>query len=154
MKIAIGSDHAGYPLKTLIIDTLPPLVPETEITFADMGTHSNESCDYPDYAGAVAEAVGSGEADLGIAICGTGIGASIAANKVAGARAALCTNEFMAEMARRHNDATVLVLGARVLGPDLALRIVQRFLESPFEGGRHQKRIDKIHAIERSGCGQ
>ncbi|HOS39594.1 MAG TPA: ribose 5-phosphate isomerase B, partial [Spirochaetota bacterium] len=112
-------------------------------------THSEESCDYPDYAAAVAAAVRDGSADLGIAICGTGIGASIAANKVAGVRAALCTNEFMAEMARRHNNATVLVLGARVVGSDLALRIVQRFLESPFEGGRHQRRLDKIDAIER-----
>lgn len=149
MKIAIGSDHAGYPIKTLIMNSLPPLVPAAVVTFTDVGTHSEESCDYPDYAAAVAAAVRDGSADLGIAICGTGIGASIAANKVAGVRAALCTNEFMAEMARRHNNATVLVLGARVVGSDLALRIVQRFIESPFEGGRHQRRLDKIDAIER-----
>lgn len=149
MNIAIGSDHAGYPLKQLIISKAAELLPGADITFTDAGAHSEESCDYPDYAAAVAAAVRDGAADCGIAICGTGIGASIAANKVAGARAALCTNELMAEMARRHNNATVLVLGARVLGTDLALRIVMRFLASPFEGGRHQRRLDKIDAIER-----
>lgn len=144
MKIAIGSDHAGVKLKEIIKNNF------RDVDFVDVGTHSEESCDYPDYIGFVAREVISGAAERGIAICGTGIGASITANKYPGIRAALCTNCFMAEMSRRHNDANVLVLGARVLGEDLALRIVQTWLSSPYEGGRHQRRLDKIQAIEKS----
>ncbi len=141
-KIAIGSDHAGFALKSLVISAIK------NVEFIDAGTNSEESCDYPDYISRVAEMVQKHEADAGIAICGTGIGASITANKYASVRAALCVNEFMAEMSRRHNDANVLVLGARVIGNDLALRIIERWLETPFDGGRHQRRLDKIAAIE------
>ena len=142
MRIAIGSDHAGVQLKRQIKAALD------SVDFIDVGAHSEESCDYPDYAAEVARTVLDGGADAGIVICGTGIGASITANKFAGVRAALCQNEFMAEMARRHNNANVLALGARVTGQDLAIRIVERFLASEFDGGRHQRRLDKITAIE------
>jgi ribose 5-phosphate isomerase B len=142
-KIAIGSDHAGFRLKKLIITHF------TSVDFDDIGTHTEDSCDYPDYAAQTARMVADGKADLGIAICGTGIGASIAANKVRGIRAALCLNEFMAAKSREHNNANVLVLGARVTGDDLSLSIVEKWLNTPFEGGgRHQRRIDKISAIE------
>jgi len=145
MKIAIGSDHAGFSLKETIKSSLD------DVEFMDVGTHGGEPVDYPDYISRVARAVQTGEAELGIGICGTGIGASITANKFEGIRAALCTNEFMAEMSRRHNNAYVVILAARVLGEDLALRIVRTWRESPFEGGRHQRRIDKISAIEKGG---
>lgn len=145
MKIAIGSDHAGFKLKKLIIDN------NTDIEFSDMGAYSEESVDYPDYIAPVGRAVMDGAADLGIAICGTGIGASIAVNKIQGIRGALCFNEFMAEMSRRHNNANVLVLGARVIGDDLALRIVATWIRSPFDGGRHERRIAKIAKLE-EGC--
>lgn len=143
MKIAIGSDHAGVNLKEIIKSSFK------NIDFTDVGTHNKDSCDYPDYIGLVAREVLSGSSEKGIAICGTGIGASIVANKFPGIRAALCTNCFMAEMSRRHNDANVLVLGARILGEDLALRIVQIWISSPYEGGRHQRRLDKIAEIEK-----
>jgi len=142
MKIAIGSDHAGLKLKNLIMESFE------EYDFLDAGTYSEESCDYPDYAEAACMKVINGEAEKGIVICGTGIGISVAANKVKGIRAALCFNEFMAEMSRKHNDANVLALGARVIGEDLALRIVERWFSSDFEGGRHQRRVDKIGKIE------
>jgi ribose 5-phosphate isomerase B len=145
MKIAIGSDHAGVKLKEMIKSAVEG------VEFMDLGTNSEESTDYPDHIGKVAEAVRSGAADLGVGICGTGIGASITANKYSGIRAALCTHEFMAEMSRRHNNSNMLILGARVTGDDLALAIVRRWLSSPFEGGRHQRRLDKISAIERGG---
>ncbi len=144
MKIAIGSDHAGVKLKEIIKQKF------TDINFTDVGTYTEESCDYPDYIGSVAREVTSGSAEMGIAICGTGIGASITANKFPGIRAALCTNCLMAEMSRRHNNANVLVLGARILGEDLALKIIQTWLSSQFEGGRHQRRLEKIAAIEKS----
>lgn len=142
MKIAIGSDHAGIELKSLIKDKID------SIDFVDVGTDSSDSCDYPDYIAEVAKMVQKEDADLGIAICGTGLGASMVANKFKGIRAALCFNEFMAEMSKRHNNANVLVLGARVIGTDLALSIVNRWLASNFDGGRHQKRLDKISEIE------
>jgi len=142
MKIAIGSDHAGVALKELIKKKF------NEIDFVDFGTHSDESVDYPDFAARVARAVKDRTVDRGIAICGTGIGASISANKVRGIRASLCTNGFMAEMTRAHNDSNVLVLGARITGDDLSLDIVKKWLETEFEGGRHQRRIDKIGQIE------
>jgi len=144
MKIAIGSDHAGVKLKKAIIDSFK------NIRFEDLGAHTDESVDYPDFISTVGFRVRDGDADLGIVICGTGIGASIVANKIKGIRAALCANEFSAEMSRRHNDANVLALGARVTGDELALAIVRKWIETPFEGGRHQRRIDKIHALERN----
>ena len=142
LKITIGSDHAGFRLKNLIISRFK------SINFNDAGTYSEESCDYPDYVLPVGRAVINGEADFGIVICGTGIGASVAVNKLKGIRAALCFNEFMAEKSRQHNNANVLVLGAKITGDELALSIVEKWLAASFEGGRHQTRIDKISAIE------
>ncbi len=142
MKIVIASDHAGYRLKGILKDKLEGY------DFIDAGTDSEDSCDYPDYAQKAALMVASGEADAGIVICGTGIGISIAANKVKGVRAALCFNEFMAEMSRLHNNANILALGARVIGEDLAVRIAEVWLKTGFEGGRHQRRVDKIGKIE------
>ncbi|MCL2026804.1 MAG: ribose 5-phosphate isomerase B [Leptospirales bacterium] len=144
LKIAIGSDHAGFRLKNLIISHFK------SIDFNDAGTYSEESCDYPDYVAPVGRAVINGEADFGILICATGVGASVAANKLKGIRAALCFNEFMAEKSRQHNNANILVLGAKVIGDDLAFSIVEKWLAASFEGGRHQTRIDKISAIENS----
>ncbi len=143
-KIAIGADHAGYQLKREVTQYL--LVSGYQVE--DMGTHSEESVDYPDYAVRVARAVAKGEADLGILICGTGIGMSIAANKVRGVRAALATDCYMARMAREHNDANILCLGGRVLGIGSALDIIQVFLESRFIGERHTRRVSKIQALE------
>lgn len=145
MKIVIGSDHAGVKLKKLIIDNYS----NEKIDFMNVGTDGEDSVDYPDYISKVGEAINKKDADLGIAICGTGIGASIVANKTRGIRGALCFNEFMAEMSKKHNNANVLVLGARVIGDDLALRIVDTWLKSDFEGGRHQRRIDKITNMEK-----
>lgn len=142
MKIAIGNDHAGVELKQYIMQHFK------EHDFINVGTDTTQSCDYPDYIKLVAELVQKGQVDCGIAICGTGIGASIVANKHKGIRAALCTNEFMASMARKHNNANVLVLGARVVGMDLAIHITSAFLQGTFEGGRHQRRLDKISQIE------
>jgi ribose 5-phosphate isomerase B len=142
MKIAIGCDHAAIILKNIIKEKF------NTYDFIDYGTNSTDSCDYPDFGKAVGESVASKEADLGIVICGSGIGISIAANKVKGVRCALCLNEFMAEMSRRHNNANVLALGARVIGEELAIAIVKRWLESPFEAGRHELRVNKITAIE------
>lgn len=144
MKIAIGSDHAGFDLKELIKQHLS----EKGFEVLDLGTHTKESVDYPVFGEKVAETVQKKEADFGIVICGTGIGISISANKVKGIRAALCTNEYMARMARKHNDANVLALGARVLGTDLALSIVDTFLSTEFEGGRHERRVHLIEKIE------
>ena len=145
MKIAIGSDHGGLTLKEVI----KPFLIEEGHEVVDFGTNPTDSCDYPIYGEAVGEAVSFGDCDRGIAICGTGLGISMAVNKVPGIRAALCTNEFMAEMSREHNDANVLVLGARVLGEGLALRIVKIWLVTEFGGDRHQRRIDGITAIEK-----
>jgi ribose 5-phosphate isomerase B len=144
MRLAVGCDHGGLALKDAIRDHVAGLGHEV----TDIGTHSEESIDYPDFGRIVAEMVVGGEVDLGVIVCGTGIGISIAANKVKGARAALCLNGYMASMARRHNDANMLALGGRTTGEGLALDIVNVFLSAEFEGGRHQRRIDKIHAIE------
>ena len=141
---AIGSDHGGYALKQEIMKHLS----ERGIAYRDYGTYSEESCDYPDYGEAVGRAVASGECERGIVVCGTGIGISIAANKVRGVRCALCGDCFSAQMAREHNDANVLALGARVLGAGLALKIVDTFLDSAFAGGRHERRVAKLMAIE------
>ncbi len=137
IKIIIGSDHAGFKLKTAIIKYLK----DSGKSIEDAGCRSEDSCDYPYYAGIVAQKVAGGEGP-GILICGTGIGMSIAANKVKGIRAALAYNEFTARMSRRHNNANILVLGSRVVGEGTALSIVDAWLSTDFEGGRHQKRID------------
>jgi len=150
-KIALGSDHAGFPLKEWLKERLK----EAGYEYHDFGTYSPQSCDYPDFSAAVAYAVVSGEFDTGIVICGTGIGSSIAANKVPGARCALCWNEYTARMARTHNDANVLALGARVIGNELAWEIVKVWLETPFSGEeRHRRRLEKISALENSGTAQ
>ena len=143
MKIVIASDHAGFRLKNVLKEYF------SDIEFIDVGTYSEEPCDYPDYALLACEKVISKEADFGIVICGTGIGISIAANKVKGVRAALCFNEFMAEVSRKHNNANVLSLGARVLDDDLAIKITETWLKSEFEEEeRHIRRVQKIEKIE------
>lgn len=144
MMIAIGSDHGGFKLKTEVMQHLD----ECGIAYKDFGTYTTDSCDYPIYGEAVARAVVSGECEKGILICGTGIGISIAANKVKGIRAALCSDCFSAEMTRRHNDANILAMGERVLGAGLALKITDTFLNTPFDGDRHAKRIALISKIE------
>ncbi len=145
MKIALGSDHGGYNLKTTVAKHLK----EKGYDFEDFGCFTCESCDYPDYALKVAEKVADGEFNLGIVVCGTGIGVSIAANKVPKIRAAHCTDTYSARYSRMHNDANILALGGRITGDGLALDIVDAFLTSKFEGGRHAKRVDKITAIEK-----
>ena len=139
--IAIGSDHGGFELKKEILAHLDA----RGLEYKDFGTYSDASCDYPVYGKAVANAVASGECERGIIICGTGIGISITANKVHGIRAALCGDCFSAEATRQHNDANVLALGARVIGPGLALKIVDTFLDTPFSNSeRHIRRIEMI----------
>lgn len=141
MKLVLASDHGGRHLKDIIFRRLI----ERGRVPKDMGVDlSVEKADYPDYARPLAQAVAAGEYDLGILVCGTGTGMALAANRVPGARAANCTNELMARMARAHNNANILTLGERLLGEDLALAIVDAFLETAFEGGRHQIRLDKI----------
>lgn len=144
MKVAVGCDHGGFVLKDAVISTLEELGAQV----VDFGTYSTESVDYPVYGKKVADAVASGECDLGVVMCGTGIGISIAANKVKGIRAAVVTNEFMAEMTRRHNNANVIALGGRVITPEEAKVLVKAWYTAQFEGGRHQKRIDMITEIE------
>ncbi|MFC1538145.1 ribose 5-phosphate isomerase B [Candidatus Latescibacterota bacterium] len=149
MKVAIGSDHAGYDLKQFLHKGLSDL----EYDIIDCGTDNEESVDYPDFARTVCDRVLSNEADFGIVICGTGIGVSISANKINGIRAALCHTEFSARMARLHNDANVLALGGRVLGKDLALAIAVAYLSEKFSGGeRHKNRIKKMMGLENSNC--
>ncbi|MFF2092535.1 ribose 5-phosphate isomerase B [Paenibacillus sp. NPDC058174] len=145
MKIAIGADHGGYTLKDVIVPYLESLGHEIE----DLGCDCSQSVDYPDYALPVAERVASGQADRGILICGTGIGMSIAANKVAGIRCALVHDLFSAQATREHNDTNVLAMGERVIGPGVAQEIVRIWLETPFSGGeRHVGRLDKVNQIE------
>lgn len=144
MLVGIGADHAGYHLK----EGVKAFLVERGHDLKDFGTDSPEPVDYPDIAERVARAVARGECPLGIVICGTGIGSAMAANKVAGCRAALCHDTFSARHARRHNDANLLALGARVIGPGLAREIVAAWLEASFEGGRHARRLEKIRAIE------
>lgn len=146
MRIALGSDHAGYQLKRLVMDHLSKQGIECDDYGAQNGV---DAASYVPYGKAVSRAVLSGKADFGILICGTGLGISITANKFKGVRAALCVNEFMARMARQHNNANILALGARVIGSGLAFAIVDAFLAEPFEtGGRHQARVDEIIATE------
>ena len=144
MKIARGSDHGGYALKCDIILLLEKLGHE----YMDCGCSSTESCDYPDFGEAAARAVASGEYDRGIVICTTGIGISIAANKVQGIRCAHCADSLEAEMTRRHNDANMLAIGAGFTGKNLAERMVEVFLSTDFEGGRHERRVNKLNAIQ------
>jgi len=143
--IIIGSDHGGMALKTAINSYLN----RRGFLVSDAGTNGDSSVDYPDFGQKVAEAVIAGEAELGILICGTGIGMSIAANKIPGIRAALVTDVFMARMAKEHNNANVLVLGGRVLDEQKACDLVGAWLDATFEGGRHQSRLDKITALEK-----
>ena len=144
MKIGIGNDHAAVEMKFEIVKYLE----ESGYEVVNFGTDTNDSCDYPVYGEKVARAVANGEVDRGILLCGTGIGMSICANKVRGIRACCCSDTFSAEFTRRHNDANALCLGGRVVGEGLALSIVETFLSTPFEGGRHARRIDKMMAIE------
>ena len=144
MRIAMASDHGGFALK----EELKVWLAEQGYEVEDFGCHSTDSCDYPDFAQAAARAVAAGTCARGIVICTTGIGVSMAANKVHGVRCALCGDPWSAEMTRRHNDANVLALGAGVVGPLLARQIVTAFLTHDFEGGRHQRRVDKVMAIE------
>ena len=145
MKIALGANHGGFELKEEIKKHLE----EKGFEIKDFGTYSTDSCDYPDYALPVAEAVAKKEFDFGILICGTGTGIGIAANKVPGIRAALCSDTFSAHATRQHNDANILTMGERVVGPGLAVDIVKTFLSSSFQGDRHIKRINKITEIEK-----
>lgn len=144
MKIALGSDHGGLELKNTIIEYLN----EKGIEIKDFGTYTKDSCNYPKYGELVAEAVAAGEYELGILVCGTGLGISLAANKVKGIRAACVSDVFSAKMSRAHNDANILSLGERVVGKGLALEIVENWLNTEFEGGRHQARVDLITEIE------
>ncbi len=144
MKIAVACDHGGYQLKQAIISYLD----SKDYEYVDFGTYNEESCDYPDFAAPAAKAVANKECDLGILICGTGIGIGIAANKVKGIRCALCNDVFSAKATRAHNDANMMSIGQRVIGEGLALEIVEAFLNGEYEGGRHQNRIEKMMALE------
>lgn len=144
-RIAIGADHAGYDLKQHLVEFLRGL----GHTVDDQGTHSTESVDYPEICAGVGRTVRDGGAEVGIVLGGSGQGEQLAANKVRGVRAALCNDLYTARMAREHNDANVLSLGGRVVGTGLAEEIVRTFLDTPFEGGRHQRRVDQLMEIER-----
>ena len=144
MRIALGADHAGVALK----HNIRQLLDERGIAYQDFGTNSTESVDYPDFAATVAHEVASGAFDRGILVCGSGIGMAIAANKVAGIRAASVVDEDAARLSREHNDANVLALGERLTPADAARRIVNAFLDTPFAGGRHQRRVDKLRALD------
>ncbi|MDR2357020.1 MAG: ribose 5-phosphate isomerase B [Oscillospiraceae bacterium] len=143
--IALACDHGGFAY----MRELKLHLDGRDVAYEDFGTHSGDSCDYPEFAERAARAVASGVCSAGILICGTGIGMSIAANKLSGIRAALCSDCFSAEMTRRHNDANILALGARVIGVGLMLKIVDVFLDTGFDGGRHLKRVEMIRELER-----
>lgn len=145
MKVAVGCDHGGFALKARVVKTLEDLGAQV----VDMGTFSGDvSVDYPEYGYKVGKAVASGECDLGVVMCGTGIGISIAANKVKGVRAAVVTNTYMAKLTKNHNDANVIALGGRVISEDEAEDIVRTWYTAEYEGGRHQRRLDIISKIE------
>jgi ribose 5-phosphate isomerase B len=148
MRIAVGSDHAGFSLKAVVAAHLRQAGHQVE----DLGTHSPEPVDYPFICATVARHVVSGQSQLGVVIGGSGQGEQIAANKVHGARAALCPDEFTARLARQHNDANVCALGARILAPELALAVLEVFISSAFEGGRHRARLDQLGQIEADEC--
>jgi ribose 5-phosphate isomerase B len=144
MRIALGADHAGVTLKA----NIKLLLDERGITYQDFGTNTTESVDYPDFAVTVAHAVASGAFDRGILFCGSGLGMAMAANKIPGILAAPVIDEESARLSREHNDANVLALGERITPPDTARRIVNLFLDTPFAGGRHQRRVDKMKALD------
>ncbi len=144
MKIAIGCDHGGFALKEILSAHVASLGHDV----LDLGCYNTDSCDYPTYGHAVGRAAVSGDAEMGIVVCTTGIGISIAANKIPGVRCAHCTDPLTAEMTRRHNNANVLAIGAGITGENLAKRMVEVFLSTEFEGGRHQRRVDAIEAID------
>lgn len=144
MHVALGADHAGVGLK----DAVKAHLASRGITVSDVGTHGHGSVDYPDFAREVARAVRDGQADRGVLVCGSGIGMAIAANKVAGIRAAAIGDVTSAQLAREHNDLNVLALGARLTPPETALAVLDAFLDTPFAGGRHEQRVAKIHADE------
>lgn len=144
MKVVIACDHGGFELKEIVKEHLI----EKGYSVMDIGTYNTDSVDYPDYGQKAGEIVSKKEADRGIVICGTGIGISLAANKVSGIRCALCTNEFMAVMSRKHNNANMLALGNRVIGSGLAISIVDEWMSTEFEGGRHEVRVNKLMNIE------
>jgi ribose 5-phosphate isomerase B len=143
-KVALGADHAGFALK----ESLKSWLIDQNYQVLDYGTHSPEPVDYPDYAALVGEAVAAEKVERGVLVCGTGIGMAIAANKVSGVRAAACSDLYTARMSREHNDANVLTLGGRLMGPDMALDILRMWLETPFAGDRHRRRVDKIGALD------
>ena len=145
MKVGFGCDHTAIELKKILMDHLK----EKGYEIVDFGTNSTESCDYPIYGEKVARAVAAGEVEKGILICGTGLGISLAANKVEGIRAVVCSEPFTAKMSRAHNNCNILALGARVVGAELAKMIVDTWLSTEFEGGRHQRRVDMIMDIEK-----
>ena len=144
MAIALACDHSALEMKQLVKTVLD----EMGLAYRDFGTDTAESCDYPVFAARAAKAVANGECDRGIVICGTGIGVSITANKIKGVRCALCSEPYSAKLTRLHNDSNMLAFGARVIGPELARMIVETWLTTPFEGGRHQRRVDLITAVE------
>ena len=145
MKIAIGNDHTAIELKNIIRE----FVEGKGYEVIDLGTNSTESCDYPIYGEKVGRAVADGQADLGIAICGTGVGISLAANKVKGIRCCVCSEPYTAKLSRMHNDSNVLAFGARVIGVEMAKMITEEWLNAEYEGGRHQRRVDQVMDIER-----
>ena len=147
MTVALGSDHGGFALKQALVEHLN----QKGVEFKDFGVFCSESADYPDIAVQVAEAVACGEYEKGVILCGTGVGVSIAANKVPGIRAAHCHDVFSAQMSREHNDANILTLGERVIGPGLAAMIVDVWLATEFSGGRHERRVGKINAYVQEG---
>jgi len=149
MRLAVGSDHAGYEAKEHVKRWLA----ERGHTIEDVGTHGTASVDYPDFAGQVARRVAANQADLGVLVCGSGIGMAIAANKVKGVRAAVCTEPYSARLARQHNDANVICMGARVMGLGLMEDVLQAFLTFSFDGGRHAARVDKIGRLEAASAG-
>ena len=142
--IAIASDHAGFNLKQEVKKHLD----ELGVAYKDYGTYENKSCNYPDYAEALCRGIQAGDSDLGILVCGTGVGMSMAANKIKGIRAACVSDCFSAEATRAHNDANIVCFGQRVVGEGLAFKIVDTFLDTPFEGGRHQIRIDMVNDLD------
>ena len=144
MKIGIGNDHTALDLKKAVAEHLQ----NEGYEVVDYGTYTKESCDYPKYGEKVARAIIAGEVDLGVLICGTGVGISLAANKVRGIRAAVCSEPYTAQLVRRHNNAQIIAFGARVVGDEMAKMIVDSFLNAEFEGGRHQRRVDMIMDIE------
>ncbi|MEK6236710.1 MAG: ribose 5-phosphate isomerase B [Planctomycetales bacterium] len=147
MRLAVGSDHRGFAVKAKVVNLLTQLGHEV----TDVGTHAQESVDYPEFAAAAARKVAEGEVDRGVLMCGSGIGMCIAANKVPGARAATCHDEITAELSRRHNDVNVLCLSADMLGDSSMGRVIEIWLKTEFEGGRHARRVEKISEIERRG---